>query len=372
MLAFIIILPFTAVFSYSAESNGDAPEFTLSYETEGTEAAVSFELVSGRFNSINLAFSFSENVSCLSIKKSDALRDFSSDNDSFVCASNADTCEAAFASFSSFSTAGAVFEIRFSLPENTVSQIKAEISSCSVSIDDEITEVAPVFVKDTLTIDMTPHVHSYKQTEKIDAECTVDGYIKYECECGDFYYETITAPGHSYSAVTTAPDCTHKGFTTYTCSECGDSYVSDYTDAKGHSYTEWFTTAQPTTSSPGSKFCICTVCGDVLTQQIPKLHKLTVTLSDKIIYCNDKGVIDPVAANPDNIGYSVVYESGNEKVLKIDDQGNYTASLRGSVKIKCVVTDEFGDEYTAICTYTVKFKFWQWVVYFLFFGWLWG
>ena len=36
---------------------------------------------------------------------------------------------------------------------------------------------------------------------------------------------------HRYHAVVTAPTYTQQGYTTYTCSVCGDSYVSDYTDA---------------------------------------------------------------------------------------------------------------------------------------------
>ena len=42
----------------------------------------------------------------------------------------------------------------------------------------------------------------------------------------------------------TAPTCTEPGYTTYTCSVCGDSYVADETPAE-HSYEKGF----------------CTVCG---------------------------------------------------------------------------------------------------------------
>ena len=45
--------------------------------------------------------------------------------------------------------------------------------------------------------------------------------------------EKAAAHEHSYEAVVTAPTCTERGFTTYTCA-CGDSYVSDYVDALGH------------------------------------------------------------------------------------------------------------------------------------------
>ncbi len=42
------------------------------------------------------------------------------------------------------------------------------------------------------------------------------------------------AKGHSYNAAVTPPECEAQGYTTYTCSECKDSYVDDYVDALGH------------------------------------------------------------------------------------------------------------------------------------------
>ena len=38
---------------------------------------------------------------------------------------------------------------------------------------------------------------------------------------------------HKYTAVTTAPDCTEQGYTTYTC-YCGDTYTGAYVNALGH------------------------------------------------------------------------------------------------------------------------------------------
>ncbi|MGM9562639.1 MAG: leucine-rich repeat protein [Faecousia sp.] len=49
---------------------------------------------------------------------------------------------------------------------------------------------------------------------------------------------------HSYHITVTAPTCTEKGYTTYTC-ECGDSYSDTYVDALGHKYENG----------------ICSVCG---------------------------------------------------------------------------------------------------------------
>ena len=40
---------------------------------------------------------------------------------------------------------------------------------------------------------------------------------------------------HTYTPTVTAPTCTERGYTTYTCA-CGDSYADDYVDATGHTY----------------------------------------------------------------------------------------------------------------------------------------
>ena len=128
------------------------------------------------------------------------------------------------------------------------------------------------------TVPATGHSYNKVVTEPT---CTEKGYTTYTCSvCGDTYVadyvdalghtvvvdpavapdcthtgltegshcsvcntvlkaqETVPATGHSYNKVVTAPTCTEKGYTTYTCSVCGDSYVADYVDALGHSYSE--------------------------------------------------------------------------------------------------------------------------------------
>ena len=41
---------------------------------------------------------------------------------------------------------------------------------------------------------------------------------------------------HAYTSVVTDPTCTEKGYTTHTCSKCGDSYKDSYVSATGHDY----------------------------------------------------------------------------------------------------------------------------------------
>ena len=77
--------------------------------------------------------------------------------------------------------------------------------------------------------------------------CTEQGFTTYTCTiCGESYVgDEVEATGHSYEATVTDPTCNKRGFTTYTCSVCGDSYADDYVDALGHKFEDE----------------ICTVCG---------------------------------------------------------------------------------------------------------------
>ena len=55
-------------------------------------------------------------------------------------------------------------------------------------------------------------------------------WVGYEPECTE----------HSYDAVVTEPTCKESGYTTYTCSNCGDVYVGDYTDPVDHVYVDGY------------------------------------------------------------------------------------------------------------------------------------
>ncbi|MBQ3202918.1 MAG: carbohydrate binding domain-containing protein [Clostridia bacterium] len=122
--------------------------------------------------------------------------------------------------------------------------------------------------------------HAYKAVVT-EPDCVNGGYTTYTCSaCGDSYVGDYTAAlghswiaadcdtaktcsvcgategealGHSYKAVVTEPDCVNGGYTTYTCTACGDSYVGNCTDALGHS---WIAADCDTPKT-------CSVCGEV-------------------------------------------------------------------------------------------------------------
>ncbi|MBR2972386.1 MAG: hypothetical protein IKC61_05615 [Clostridia bacterium] len=101
---------------------------------------------------------------------------------------------------------------------------------------------------------------------------TAGGYdtVVYCTVCGDELsrvHTDVDARGHSYNTVVTAPTCTTAGYTTYTCTVCGDTYTADVVDALGH--TEETipgkdATCTETGLTDGKK---CTVCGTVTVEQ---------------------------------------------------------------------------------------------------------
>ena len=152
-----------------------------------------------------------------------------------------------------------------------------------------------------------PLGHSWDEgTEITGSTCTGEGITEYTCiRCGATRLEgdaaaghvpgeaaTCTTPqlctkcgavivnalGHDYQEEVTAPTCTEMGYTTYTCSRCGDTYKGNYTDAAGHKPGDWIIDQEPTTDSEGSKHKECTVCGETLeTEEIEKIYNQATT-----------------------------------------------------------------------------------------------
>ena len=101
---------------------------------------------------------------------------------------------------------------------------------------------------------VAPKGHTYGEWYQTKAPtCTLSGTDEQKCSCGATQTRVVNAIGHKYTAVTTAPTCDAKGYTTYTCqnANCGASYVDNYVNALGHNYVvtwKWYidNTTEPT------------------------------------------------------------------------------------------------------------------------------
>lgn len=214
--------------------------------------------------------------------------------------------------------------------------------------------------------------------DRTEATCTKHSSVSYTCSvCG--YSETVededSASGcHSYKAVVTPPTCTSVGFTTYTCADCGDSYVADYKDLSDHTEGEWRVTKPATKDSEGERTLYCSVCGKAIrTETVPELTAIVTAVSVDNISMNYKmsARLNPTVTADEGANYTVAYSSSDSSVARVDNEGKVYAAKRGSAKVTCTVTDEYGNTVSDTCTVTVSYAWWQWIIIIVLFGWIW-
>lgn len=116
-----------------------------------------------------------------------------------------------------------------------------------------------------------------------EADCTDPAVYKISCSvCGepsDNEDDTFTSgepKGHDYVGVVTDPTCEEAGYTTYTCSVCSDSYVSDdpaeIVAPTGHVWGSGRVAKEATESAEGEMVYTCLTCGGTKTEVIPKVE----------------------------------------------------------------------------------------------------
>ncbi|MCD8197122.1 MAG: S-layer homology domain-containing protein [Lachnospiraceae bacterium] len=186
------------------------------------------------------------------------------------------------------------------------------------------------------------HGHTFVAENITLPTCNGAGVTQYTCTgCGEHYLEAESATGHNingeatcteasycldcgailalptghnYEAVVTEPTCTEDGYTTYTCVNCGDSYIADETEHLRHDYVgesvilpscdhagvslftcsrcgDWYmlaedaeghTAGEPATCTTPQ---LCTVCGAVLA--LPTGHEYEATVTEPT--CTEQG-----------------------------------------------------------------------------------
>ena len=116
-----------------------------------------------------------------------------------------------------------------------------------------------------------------------NASCTNEGEETRCCQrCWVYEYRSIPVIDHSYDTVVTEPTCTEQGYTTHTCSACGDSYVDTYVDALGHAFGSWYVTKEATEDAEGQEKRECSRCDASETRSIPKkdhVHNYTAVVT---------------------------------------------------------------------------------------------
>ncbi|MBR2867878.1 MAG: phosphodiester glycosidase family protein [Clostridia bacterium] len=168
--------------------------------------------------------------------------------------------------------------------------------------------------------------HQYSSSVTLQPDCENDGVRTFTCFCGSTYTEKISATGHKhgddatctdaqicltcgkelkaplghkYVSVVTAPTCTEKGYTTHTCSKCGEVTVNSEVAALGH---------KPDKAPSCTEKSFCTVCGEMLSDAKGHSYSHTVTAPT----CTEKGfTTHKCTVCGDSYTDSVVPENGH-------------------------------------------------------------
>lgn len=169
--------------------------------------------------------------------------------------------------------------------------------------------------KETQVISASEHSHSY--TEVVTKPtCTSGGFTTYTCSsCGDVYTANkTTAVGHDYKSTVTAPSCTKNGYTTHKCSNCGDTYTDAKTVATGHKWSNWVVVKEPTETKEGLSQRTCDTCKDVETSTIEPLKPVTPPVEHTHSY----KVTNTVNATCTSEGfYTETCDCGDERIIAV-------------------------------------------------------
>ena len=123
---------------------------------------------------------------------------------------------------------------------------------------------------------------------------------------------------HSYSSAVTAPTCTKGGFTTYTCTLCGDSYTGNEVSATGHAYQNGACISCGATKPSESKL---TIRFDDVANRTVFTTSQQVWVQNGITVTNDKG-----AASSNVADY--------KDPVRFYQSSNVTISCPGMIKIE--------------------------------------
>ncbi len=177
-------------------------------------------------------------------------------------------------------------------------------SAASSSASQEPPEVSSSQEENPQSSEQSVHQHDYKIYHEVEPSCETEGYVIYKCSCGEQHTDYTQPLGHNFTQTVVNATCTAIGYTQYTCLRCGYQYTDNEISAKGHSWGDWTTAIEPTTSSEGEQVSVCSECGEQRRQSIPKLEGISNYISAVVSIVNAeraKAGLPPLSEN-DELG----------------------------------------------------------------------
>lgn len=100
-----------------------------------------------------------------------------------------------------------------------------------------------------------------------------------------------------------------------------------------------------------------------------KVH--SVSINDISMSYKDSATVTSSINADSGVKYTVSYSSSNTDVVSVDSNGRLTTNGTGDATITVTVTDEYGNTVTDTCKVEVSYKWWQWIIVIVLFGWIW-
>ena len=177
---------------------------------------------------------------------------------------------------------------------------------CKVNfvVDENVYDTVATNGNETIKLPSNPVKDGYEfegwywDNGKWEKPFTVNSLLNTPLAADMSVYAKFTHKEHSFDKETVvAPTCTEKGYTLKEC-ECGETTKTNYVLTVDHTFSDFETRTEATTYSVGLKERICTVCGVVDKEIIPKVSvSFGVTVFDPNLYI---GKIDIPNLIPDN------------------------------------------------------------------------
>lgn len=225
---------------------------------------------------------------------------------------------------------------------------------------------------------LTATHHKNTTETKVEAKCEEDGYIDIYCnDCKTtISHEKLTATGHNcegYEEV--APTCTKNGYIKIYCTKCTETQSYTTLRRTGHSWTSWSTVKEPTYRSVGyeRRYCTNPDCGAYEDREIPMIPVPATGLKISIEsltmdYRQSATIYADVMPEEAAFSSKIVWTSSNPRVVSVDENGKITATGKGTATVTASTED---GKFSSSCSVTVQYNWWQWIIVYILFGWIW-
>lgn len=148
---------------------------------------------------------------------------------------------------------------------------------------------------DDRIIEKLPHTHNYDiEKERVEAECTQDGYYIMECRCGLTDKIILPRTNHRNAEWKTTKEATYTeiGLREKICPDCLATIEKEDIPVKPHEHTYTVTSStEATCTEAGTTVKTCSICGNTTTVITPATgHTEGAFLVDKEATCTETGM----------------------------------------------------------------------------------